>query len=112
MKTFWTLALTLVLTAAMFTGCGCTNSEKDDASTPTGMTESMPTTPSTQMPTVPTTQTTRPTMEQTIPGNGAMEDSATGMTGTTEVTETMPESRGRTSMPGSGIGGSGSNSGH
>ena len=30
MKTFLTLALTLVLTASLFVGCGCTNHKMDD----------------------------------------------------------------------------------
>jgi hypothetical protein len=35
MKTFATLALTMVLTAAMLVGCGCTNQNKDNTSAPT-----------------------------------------------------------------------------
>ncbi len=35
MKTFVTLALTLVLTAATLIGCGCTNQKMDDPSAPT-----------------------------------------------------------------------------
>ncbi len=112
MKKIWTLALTLVLTAAMFTGCGCTNTNKDDASTPTGMTESMPTILPTEAPTVPTTQATRPTTEATMPtGNGATEDSSGGVTGSTDTTESMQESRGRTMIPGSDSGGGSRTSG-
>lgn len=105
MKKIWTLALSLVLTAALFTGCGCTNTEKDDASTPTGMTESVPTTLPTQATTVPTTHATRPTMEETTPtGNGAMEDATMGTTDSTDSTERTPESRGRSMMPGADSG--------
>lgn len=35
MKTFLTLALTLVLTAACLVGCGCTNQNMEDTSAPT-----------------------------------------------------------------------------
>ena len=108
MKKIWTLALSLVLTAAMFTGCGCTNTEKDDASTPTGMTEPAATIAPTQPSTVPTTQATRPTMEETTPtGNGAMEDATSGMTGTTDATETMPQGRSGNGMGGNAAGGNG-----
>ena len=80
MKKLFLLAMTLVLTAAMFTGCGCTNSNKDNTSTPTGMTETMPTIATT----VPTTQATRPTMEETSgTGNGMLEDETTGASDST-----------------------------
>ena len=103
MKKIWILALTFVLTAAMFTGCGCTNSNKNNASTPTGMTEPMQTVPPTQATTMPTTQPTRPTITETTPtGNGLMEDSATDSTATSDSTESTLESRNRSSMPGTG----------
>lgn len=109
MKKIWILALTLVLTAALFTGCGCTNTKQDDASTPTGMTTPSMTTVPTEAPTVPTTQATRPTMEETTPtGNGAMEDATGNTTGSTEATDSTLESRVRGAMPGSGSGMSGS----
>lgn len=106
MKKFWTLILTLVLTAALFTGCGCTNTERDDASTPTGMTQPMQTTQATQPSTAPATQATRPSMEETTPtGNGAMEDAPTG---STEGTDGAVEGRARSGqsggMPGAGGG--------
>ena len=103
MKKIWILALTLVLTAAMFTGCGCTNTKRDDASTPTGMTAPMQTTLPTEAPTIPATQATRPTIEETTPtGNGAMEDATAGTTGSTDATDGTMEGRIRGVMPGSG----------
>lgn len=100
MKKIWTLALTLVLTAALFTGCGCTNTKQDDASTPTGMPTTMPTMPSTEAITVPTTQPTRPTVVETTPtGNGPMEDETAGTTDSTETTGAQ-ERRSRSMMPG------------
>lgn len=85
MKKLFLLAMTLVLTAALFAGCGCTNSNKDNTSTPTGMTETMPTIATTAPTTVPTTQATRPTMEETSDtGNGMLEDETTGASDSTE----------------------------
>lgn len=99
MKKLWTLALTLVLTAALFTGCGCTNTKQDDASTPTSVPTSMPTMPSTEAPTAPTTQATYPTIAETTPtGNGALEDETTT---STETTGALDE-RARRMMPGTG----------
>ena len=101
MKKIWILVLTFVLTAAMFTGCGCTNSNKNNASTPTGMTEPMQTVLPTQAPTVPTTQPTRPTIVETTPtGNGLMEDAATDSSAASDPTENTTENRSRSTMPG------------
>ena len=101
MKKIWILALTFVLTAALFTGCGCTNSNKNNASTPTGMTEPMQTVPPTQATTVPTTQPTRPTIVETTPtGNGILEDSATDSTAASDSTESTLETRSRGTIPG------------
>jgi len=108
MKKLCSLVLTLVLTAALFTGCGCTNSNKDSMTTPTGGPTTMPTIPSTSPSTAPTTQATIPTMEETTPtGNGAMEDEtngstdSTGSTGSTDTTEStsVVEGRARRAVP-------------
>lgn len=100
MKHFWILALTFVLTAALFTGCGCTNTKRDDASTPTGMTNPMPTIAPTEATTIPTTQPTRPTTEATIPsGTGTIEDPSENVTGSTDTTENTQANR---MIPGSG----------
>lgn len=97
MKKYSILALTLVLTAALFTGCGCRNTKPNTA--PTTMPTTMPTTQAT---TEPTTATTRPT-ETTIPaetnatidnGNGPLEDG----TNATENTVTG-ENRARHNVP-------------
>lgn len=76
MKKICILALSLVLTAALFVGCGCTNTEMDDASTPTGMTETMPIATTTPPTTMPTTAPTQPS-SQPDSGNGALEDNPT-----------------------------------
>ena len=75
MKKIIILALTLVLTAALFAGCGCTNTGAGNASTPTGMTETMPTIATTE----PTTRpTTRPTQPSSVPTTEATEESGMG----------------------------------
>ena len=99
MKKLWTLALTLVLTAGIFTGCGCTNTNKDSMTTPTAMPTTMPTTPTPQPATMPTTHPTVPTMEETTPtGNGMLEDDTFGTTGPTESTS-VAEGRARRAVP-------------
>lgn len=103
MKHFWILALTLVLTAALFTGCGCTNTEMDDASTPTGMTGPMPTILPTEATTIPTTYPTRPTTEATIPDNNStVESPSESITDNTDTTENTLESRSRNKFPETG----------
>ena len=64
MKKILSIVLTLVLTAGVFTGCGCTNKNRPVATTPTGMTEPLQTTMPTVLPTVPTTLPTVPTTEE------------------------------------------------
>ena len=99
MKKLWTLALTLVLTAALFTGCGCTNSNKGNATTPTSLPTTMPTMPSTAPSTVPTTQATVPTTEETSPsGNGMLEDETGTAPDATESTS-VAEGRARRAVP-------------
>lgn len=99
MKKIWTLALTLVLTAVLFTGCGCTNSNKGNATTPTSLPTTMPTLPPTAPSTVPTPQATFPTMEETSPsGNGMLEDEIGGSTNATESTS-VAEGRARRAVP-------------
>lgn len=100
MKKYLFLILTLVLTAALFTGCGCTSQEATYTTAPTTM--------PTVMTTAPTAETTRPTTEATTPtadrGNGPVENTTvdtTAATGTTETTETPLESRARQMLPSS-----------
>lgn len=96
MKKICCLALTLVLTAALFTGCGCTNRNMGNATTPTAMPTTMPTIAPTEAPTVPTTNETRPATEETTDtGNGLLEDETTTAT---EYTQSGVEGRARGSM--------------
>ena len=96
MKKYCILVLALVLTAALFVGCGCTNTTTmETTSTPTSMPTTHATTePTTEMTTTPTTTATQPS-ETIDNGNGPLPD-ATGSTN-----ETMGEDTGssRQRMP-------------
>lgn len=91
MKKFCILALSLVLTAALFAGCGCTNTNTDNTTTPTVMTEPMPTVATTLPTTRPTVMPTVPTTEADT-GNGALEDHSAGNSGTTAESTTPAQS--------------------
>ncbi len=93
MKTFLTLALALVLTAGLLIGCGCTNTGKDETTTPTGMTTAPTTMPTAAPTTMPTTQPA--TEEPSSTGNGMLEDETTGASGgSTEATGNASRSGG------------------
>lgn len=95
MKSFASLLMSFVLTAAMLTGCGCTNRNGGATSAPT----ILPTTEMTTAPTTaPTQATTTPaTTDETINhGNGPLVDETTGAAEST--TETTAQSRSR-NMP-------------
>lgn len=106
MKKYSILVLSLVLTAALLVGCGCTNQNMDNTSAPTVL----PTNEEVWDTTAPTTRatteaTTMPTTTHTTPnetndgnatidrGNGALEDTATNNT------EGAVEGRARGVMP-------------
>lgn len=109
MKRYTILLTALVLTAALFTGCGCTNQNMDTTSAPTVL----PTNEEvwTNAPTV--APTTRATTEATMPttgdttesgmnghGNGALEDAAGATGSSTEATENAAAGRARRMIPG------------
>ena len=101
MKKYCILALTLVLTAALFTGCGCTNRNAGGAtSAPTLMPTTETTVPTTAAATVPTTDSTVPSTHETIDnGNGPVENTPNGTDGATgngNATEGTVEGRVRT----------------
>ena len=75
MKTFLSLALTLVLTATCLVGCGCTNQNMDNTSAPTVLPTNEEIWDNTESTTRHTTEAT--TMTET-----------TGTTSTTDTTET------------------------
>lgn len=106
MKHYALLLTALVLTASLFTGCGCTNQNMDTTTAPTVLptNEEVWTNETTTAPTTrATTEATMPTVTQSTEfgsgdGNGALEDT-TG--GSTETTENAAASRARRMIPGS-----------
>lgn len=96
MKKYGAFALVLVLTAMLFTGCGCTNQDMEYTS--------LPTTLPTAATTAPTRETTMPTTaattEETIDrGNGPLESESTGNTESSGETSGTAEGRARSVMP-------------
>ena len=95
MKKYLMFALTLVLTAALFTACGCTSQDAKYTTAPATM--------PTIMTTVPTTEATRPATEATTPtvdrGNGPLEETTVSTTTATEATDTPAEGRARQMLP-------------
>lgn len=95
MKKYLSVALALVLTAAMLTACGCTARDAKYTTAPTTM--------PTVMTTAPATEATRATTEATAPtadhGNGPLEDPTVDTTGSTEATDGVLEGRTRRMQP-------------
>ena len=93
MKKYAILVLVLVLTAALFTGCGCTNQDSSRNTT-------VPTT----MPTAATTETTHATTEPTTmpsvePSTNATIDNGNGpLDGMTDTTENTAARQGTTGI--------------
>lgn len=95
MKKYSILAVSLVLTAALFAGCGCTNQDPARNTVPTTMPTTMPTTATTEATTAATTEHTAPSTDATIDhGNGPLEE-----TNTTGATESTAAGRSRQSTP-------------
>ena len=77
MKKYTVLFLVLVLSAVIFTGCGCRNSQPMNTTAPTTMPTTAPTTMPTTAPTDATVKTA-PTVDETIEdGNGPLPTNAT-----------------------------------
>ena len=103
MKKYAILISILVLTAAVFTGCGCRNTQPLNTTAPT-------TRPTTAPTTMPTQQTTPATTQETIEdGNGPLPTNATaGADGdTSTATEDTGMGENSRSMPGGSNGMSG-----
>ena len=113
MKTLATIALTLVLTASLLVGCGCTNRNNNDTA-PTVLPTNEELWESTEATTRATTEsTTAPmTTESTMGATGGMDTTTEtggimdggimeGTTGTTDGTEGALSRRARRMMPGS-----------
>lgn len=95
MKKYLSFAFVLVLTAALFTGCGCTSQDARYTTAPTTM-PTMMTTPPTETTRSTTEATTESTMDR---GNGPLEDTAMDTTGNTEATDNAMEGRARQMQP-------------
>ena len=95
MKKYLFIALTLVLTATLFTGCGCTSQDAKYTTAPTTMPTIMTTAPTTEA-TQATTEVTTPTADH---GNGPLEESTMDTTGSTESTDNTMEGRARQMLP-------------
>lgn len=112
MKKYAFLTLSLVLTAVLLVGCGCTNRNVEDTSAPTVLPTNEEVWDTTEATTRATTETTVPSTMDIIPGdtnettdrgNGPLEDNGTNhTTSSTESTESTGAAEGRTrsAMPG------------
>jgi len=118
MKKFAILISVLVLTVAVFTGCGCRNTQPMNTTAPTTRPTTMPTEQTTTPTTAATTQETIEDGNGPLPTNataGADGDtsSATDDTGMGENSRSMPGGKssgngtGGSGMGGNGMGGSG-----
>lgn len=85
MKKYILLALAIVLTATLFTGCGCTSQDAQYTTMPTTQPTIATTAPTTQATTFPTTEaTTQSTIDR---GNGPLNDTTGNTPDTTEQTQ-------------------------
>lgn len=93
MKKYLSFTFVLVLTAALFTGCGCTSQDAKYTTAPATM--------PTVMTTAPTTETTHATTEATTPtadhGNGPLD--GTTHTESTASTNETTENHARSASP-------------
>lgn len=84
MKKYGTTACALVLTAVLFTGCGCSNSKMEPTIMPTTQATTIPTTRATTAPTM--APTTMPTTEAPSLPTETGNTENTGIAGSTEAT--------------------------
>lgn len=94
MKTFLTLALTLVLTAACLVGCGCTNQNMEDTSAPTVLPTNEEIWNSTETSTHSTTGESMTTESTNGGTNGSTNSGTNGGTTESTSTESTDTSRG------------------
>lgn len=94
MKTFVSLALTLVLTASLLVGCGCTNQNMDTTSAPTVL----PTNEEIWNSTEATTGTTTPSTDMTQTTDATSETNSTDETRGVNETEVQNHVNAHTEM--------------
>ena len=87
MKTLTAIVLTVVLTASLLTGCGCTNRNMDNKTEPTVLPTNEEIWNTTTATTIPSTAVTEPTLNTTH----ETLDNATNSTDTTGNTTTATE---------------------
>ena len=100
MKSLFAIVMTIVLTAALLTGCGCTNRNIENTSDPTVLPTNEEIWNTTET-TVPITTTTEPTMNTTheTRDNTTASTENSGNTGDTTPTDDNMASRARRIMP-------------
>ena len=102
MKTILAIVMTVVLTAALLTGCGCTNRNIETTTEPTVLPtneEMWNTTEATRTPTHATTAPTENTTTETRDNATVSPTETTGHTADTTPTEDTVESRARRMIP-------------
>lgn len=98
MKTLMAIVLTVVLTASLLTGCGCTNRNMDNKTEPTVL----PTNEeiwNTTAATIPSTTATEPTLNTTHETLDNTTGSTDGTDNTTATTEDTMSNRARRMLP-------------
>ena len=101
MKTLLSIIMTVVLTAALLTGCGCTNRNIEKTPEPTVLPTNEEIWNTTETIRVPTTAATDPTEYTTVETRDPTTTSTENPTNTIETAPTndTPESRTRRMMP-------------
>lgn len=104
MKKYSIFVLVIVLTAALFTGCGCTNRNMDNTSAPTTLPTTEMTLPTTEATTMPaaepsTGMTSAPTENDAAGSTNETVDNGNGPLEDTDTTEGTAEGRARQTTP-------------
>lgn len=101
MKTLLAIVMTVVLTAALLTGCGCTNRNMETTPEPTVLPTNEEIWNTTETTRAPTYSTTEPTVNTTLETRDSVTSSteSTETTGTTTPTEDTIGNRARRMIP-------------
>lgn len=101
MKTLLAIVMTVVLTAALLTGCGCTNRNMETTPEPTVLPTNEEIWNTTETTRTPTYSTTEPTVNTTLETRDSVTSSteSTETTGTTTPTEDTIGNRARRMIP-------------
>ena len=99
MKTLMAIVLTVVLTASLLTGCGCTNRNMDNKTEPTVLPTNEEIWNTTTATTIPSTAATEPTLNTTHETLDNTTVSTDGTDNTTATTEDTMSNRARRMLP-------------